>query len=45
MDHLTLYHNPGCKHSRGALELLAASNSSTIEYLKTPPTRELNSST
>jgi arsenate reductase (glutaredoxin) len=42
MDHLTLYHNPSCKHSRGALELLTGRGVEfdTIEYLKTPPTRE-----
>ena len=42
MDHLTLYHNPGCKYSRGALELLTGRGVEfdTIEYLKTPPTRE-----
>jgi arsenate reductase (glutaredoxin) len=42
MERLTLYHNPACSHSRGALELLSGRklDFDTIEYLKTPPTRE-----
>ena len=38
---VTLYHNPACKNSRGALELLKSRGIQfeTIEYLKTPPTR------
>jgi arsenate reductase (glutaredoxin) len=42
MDHVTLYHNPACTHSRGALALLTERGVAvdTIEYLKTPPTRE-----
>lgn len=38
---VTLYHNPACKHSRGALDLLKSRGIQfeTIEYLKTPPTR------
>jgi arsenate reductase len=42
MDHVTLYHNPACSHSRGALALLTerAVPLDTIEYLKAPPTRE-----
>jgi arsenate reductase (glutaredoxin) len=42
MDHVTLYHNPACSHSRGALALLTERGVEfdTIEYLKTPPTRE-----
>jgi arsenate reductase len=38
---VTLYHNPACSHSRGALELLKGRGVEfeTIEYLKTPPTR------
>jgi arsenate reductase (glutaredoxin) len=42
MDHVTLYHNPACSHSRGALALLTERRVAlkTIEYLKTPPTRE-----
>jgi arsenate reductase (glutaredoxin) len=41
MDRLTLYHNPQCSHSRGALGLLETRGISfnLIEYLKTPPTR------
>jgi arsenate reductase len=39
---MTLYHNPACSHSRGALELLKGRGLEfdTIEYLKTPPARE-----
>jgi|SRR6266851_8525113 arsenate reductase len=42
MDRITLYHNPACSHSRGALSLLTERGAAfdTIEYLKTPPTRE-----
>jgi arsenate reductase (glutaredoxin) len=42
MDRVTLYHNPACSHSRGALALLTERGVpfDTIEYLKTPPTRE-----
>ncbi len=38
---VTLYHNPGCKSSRGVLELLKRREVAfdTIEYLKNPPTR------
>jgi arsenate reductase len=41
MDRITLYHNPACSHSRGALELLnhRGVRFDTIEYLKTPPNR------
>ncbi|HXR37140.1 MAG TPA: ArsC/Spx/MgsR family protein [Candidatus Binataceae bacterium] len=41
MERVTIYHNPGCKHSRGALELLDSRHveHDTIEYLKTPPDR------
>lgn len=41
MERVTIYHNPGCKHSRGALELLDTRHVAhdTIEYLKTPPDR------
>jgi arsenate reductase (glutaredoxin) len=41
MERVTIYHNPGCKHSRGALEILDARKveHDTIEYLKTPPDR------
>lgn len=38
---VTLYHNPACSHSRGALELLRARGAGfeLIEYLKHPPIR------
>jgi arsenate reductase len=41
MERVTIYHNPGCKHSRGALEILDSRRveHDTIEYLKTPPDR------
>jgi arsenate reductase len=41
MQRVTLYHNPGCKSSRGAMELLNGRKVEfeTIEYLKHPPTR------
>ena len=42
MDRITLYHNPACSHSRSAVSLLTERGVGfdTIEYLKTPPTRE-----
>ena len=42
MQRVTLYHNPGCKSSRGAMELLNGREIEfeTIEYLKHPPTRD-----
>ena len=42
MAKLTIYHNQSCGNSRGALELLRERGIEfeTIEYLKTPPTRE-----
>jgi arsenate reductase (glutaredoxin) len=42
MDRVTLYHNPSCQHSRGALALLTERGVAfdTIEYLKTPPSHE-----
>jgi arsenate reductase (glutaredoxin) len=41
MQRVTLYHNPVCGNSRGAMELLKgrAVEFDTIEYLKNPPTR------
>ena len=38
MERVTLYHNPGCGNSRGALELLKGRKVQfdLIEYLKTP---------
>lgn len=40
MTDLTLYHNPRCSKSRGALELLEARglSPSVVRYLETPPT-------
>ena len=40
-ESVTLYHNPACKNSRGAVDLLKTRGIvfDTIEYLKTPPTR------
>ncbi|WP_285425138.1 arsenate reductase (glutaredoxin) [Pseudomonas sp. efr-133-TYG-103a] len=39
MTYLTLYHNPRCSKSRGALELLEARGlaPTIIRYLETPP--------
>jgi arsenate reductase len=41
MERVTIYHNPGCKHSRGAMEILDSRHveHDVIEYLKTPPDR------
>src|ERR1700733_6577623 len=41
MADVTIYHNPQCSHSRGALELLNGRRADfeVIEYLKTPPSR------
>jgi arsenate reductase len=41
MERVTIYHNPNCKHSRGAMEILDSRHveHDTIEYLKTPPDR------
>jgi len=41
MDKVTVYHNPACSKSRGALALLAERHVAceVIEYLKTPPDR------
>ena len=38
MDKVTVYHNPGCGKSRGALEILAERgvDCDVIEYLKSP---------
>ena len=42
MERITLYPNPGCGNSRGALELLRARDVEfdIVEYLKDHPTRE-----
>lgn len=41
MEKVTIYHNPACKHSRGAMEILDSRQVAhdTVEYLKTPPDR------
>src|SRR5271169_2826895 len=41
MERLTIYHNPVCGKSRGALEILRARGVAheVVEYLKTPPDR------
>lgn len=38
---VTIYHNPKCSNSRGALELIRAAGitPTIIDYLKTPPSR------
>jgi arsenate reductase len=42
MTDLTLYHNPRCSKSRGALELLEARGLTprVVRYLETPPSAE-----
>ncbi len=42
MAKLTIYHNQACGNSRGAMQLMRdrGIEFDTIEYLKTPPTRE-----
>ncbi len=42
MERITLYHNPACGNSRGALELLRTRDVDfdIVEYLKNHPTRE-----
>jgi arsenate reductase (glutaredoxin) len=42
MERITVYHNPACGNSRGALELLRARDVDfdIIEYLKVHPTRQ-----
>ena len=42
MTDLTLYHNPRCSKSRGALELLEARGLTprVVRYLETPPSTE-----
>jgi arsenate reductase len=41
MDRVTIYHNPVCGKSRGALEILETRGVAhdVVEYLKTPPDR------
>ena len=40
MDKITIYHNPACGNSQGAMEILRqrSADFDTIEYLKNPPT-------
>jgi arsenate reductase (glutaredoxin) len=42
MERITLYHNPACGSSRGALEMLRESKADfdIVEYLKEHPTRQ-----
>jgi len=42
MSDLRIYHNPACKHSRGALEILEqrAADVDVVLYLETPPSKE-----
>jgi arsenate reductase len=42
MDEVTIYHNPVCSKSRGALEILRerAVPCRVVEYLQAPPDRE-----
>jgi arsenate reductase len=42
MERITVYHNPACGNSRGALEILRARKVEVdvIEYLKAHPTRQ-----
>jgi arsenate reductase len=41
MQRVTIYHNPGCSKSRGALEILRERGVAcdVVEYLKSPPDR------
>jgi arsenate reductase len=41
MQRVTIYHNPGCSKSRGALDILheRGVECDVVEYLKTPPDR------
>lgn len=43
MSKITVYHNPRCSKSRSALAYLEEKNQSyeVVEYLKTPPTKQL----
>jgi Arsenate reductase and related proteins, glutaredoxin family len=42
MTNITIYHNPKCSNSRGALALIREHGlePEVIEYLKTPPSKE-----
>ena len=41
MADIRIYHNPGCSHSRGALEILAerAADAEVVLYLEAPPSK------
>ena len=41
MGDIRIYHNPACKHSRGALEILEerSPDAEVVLYLETPPSR------
>jgi arsenate reductase len=42
MRDIRIYHNPACKHSRGALETLEqrAADAEVVLYLETPPSKD-----
>ncbi len=42
MSDMRIYHNPACKHSRGALEILEQRNTDleVVLYLETPPSKD-----
>jgi arsenate reductase (glutaredoxin) len=42
MSDMRIYHNPACKHSRGALEILEQqpADVEVVLYLETPPSKE-----
>jgi arsenate reductase len=42
MSDIRMYHNPACKHSRGALEILEQRGAAVevVLYLETPPSKE-----
>ena len=42
MASITVFHNPNCSKSRGACQILdeAGADFDSVQYLKTPPTRE-----
>jgi arsenate reductase len=41
MSNIRIYHNPACKHSRGALEILEerAADPEVVLYLESPPSK------
>lgn len=42
MADVRIFHNPGCKHSRGAVEILAEKgvDAEVVLYLEAPPSRQ-----